>query len=156
MEEISKNKEEIEEIDEIGSLTKPKRPRTEKQKDAFKEAMKKRAENIELRKNEKLVKASEILVSNSKNDVIPKNKEFMKQVKKPVYELESESEEEIIIVKSKPKKKKVKKIIIEDSDCSDSSGSSGGRRQTRYKQPEQVSIQRNIPQPTFNSRDFFI
>ena len=52
MEELSKNKEEIEEIDEIGSLTKPKKPRTDKQIDAFKEAMRKRAENIKLRKNE--------------------------------------------------------------------------------------------------------
>jgi hypothetical protein len=153
MEEISKNKEEIEEIEEIGSLTKPKKPRTDKQIDAFKEAMKKRAENIELRKNEKLVKASEILVNNSKKEVTPKNKEFMKQVKKPVYE-SSESEEEIIIVKSKPKKK-VKKIIIEDSSSSDSSDGGRGRR-NKYQQPEQVSIQRNIQEPTFNARDFFI
>ena len=152
MEEISKNKEEIEEMDEIGSLTKPKKPRTEKQKDAFKEAMRKRAENIELRKNEKLVKASEILVNNSKKETIPKNKEFMKQVKKPVYE-SSESEEEIIIVKSKPKKK-VKKIIIEDSSSSDDD--SGRGRGNKYQQHEQVSIQRNIPEPVFNSRDFFI
>ena len=152
MEEISKNKEEIEEMDEIGSLTKPKKVRTDKQIDAFKEAMKKRAENIELRKHEKLVKASEILVNNSKKEVTPKNKEFMKQVKKPVYE--SSESEEIIIVKSKPKKK-VKKIIIEDSSSSDSSDGGRGRR-NKYQQPEQVSIQRNIQEPTFNARDFFI
>jgi hypothetical protein len=155
MEELSKNKEEIEEIEEIGSLTKTKKPRTDKQIDAFKEAMRKRAENIEIRKNEKLVKASEILVNNSKKDITPKNKEFMKQVKKPIYQSESESEEEIIIVKAKPKKK-VKKIIIEDSSSSDD-GSYGGRgNRNKYQQPEQVTIQRNIPEPSFNARDFFI
>ena len=89
--------------------TKPKKPRTEAQMNAFKEVMKKRAENIEIKKHEKLIKASEILVNNSKKEV--KTKEFMKQVKPPVYETSS-SEEEIIIVKAKPKKKKKKRLSL--------------------------------------------
>ena len=151
MEELSKNNQEIEEPDD-NVLTKPKKPRSEKQQEAFKETMRKRAENIEIRKNEKLVKASEVLINSKREQGY--NKEFMKQVKKPVYQSESESEEEIIIVKAKPKKKKVKKIIIEESD-SDSSGSDGGKR-NRYNQPEQVSIQRTVQKPIFNPNNFFI
>ena len=132
--------------------TKPKKPRTEAQMNAFKEVMKKRAENIEIKKHEKLIKASEILVNNSKKEV--KTKEFIKQVKPPVYETSS-SEEEIIIVKAKPKKKKKKTIIIEDSSSNSSGDDSDGGR-GKYKKPQQVSIQREIPKPVFNSNDYFL
>ena len=54
----------IEEMEENEPLTK-KKPRSEKQIEAFKNAMKKRADNIELKKQEKLVKASEIFVKNA-------------------------------------------------------------------------------------------
>ena len=96
----------IEEMEENEPLTK-KKPRSEKQIEAFKNAMKKRADNIELKKQEKLVKASEILVKNSKlppalpiETIKPKHKKVIQ------HESETESDEEIIIVKAKPKKKK--------------------------------------------------
>ena len=130
--------------------TKVKKPRTEAQMIAFKEVMKKRAENIEIKKHEKLIKASQILVNNSKTTVKQGSKDFMKQTKTPIYE--SSSDEEIIIVKAKPKKKKVKKIIIEDSSSA-SSGSDGGGK-NKYK--EQISIQRETPKPVFNSNHYFI
>ena len=70
--------------------------RSEKQMEAFKNTMKKRAENIEKKKHEKLIIASELLVKNhiAKPVVLPK-------VKKQIVLESSESEEEIIIVKSK-------------------------------------------------------
>ena len=143
--------EENEEITE--PLTKPKKPRSQKQIEAFQETIRKRTENVELRKQEKLIKASQILVNNSK----------LKPVVKPIppkqvhlSSSESSSEEEIIIVKAKPKKKKkIKKIIIESSESDSSSGSDGGGNGSRYK-PQKVSIQREYQKPVFNSNNFFV
>ena len=143
----------IEDMEENEPLTK-KKPRSEKQIEAFKNAMKKRADNIELKKQEKLIKASEILVKNSKLPDAPIETPKPKVKKVIQHESETESDEEIIIVKkSQPKKKKkVKKIIIESSDSSDSdSGSDGGAA------PQQQYVQRNVYEPpTFNSENYFI
>ena len=143
----------IEEMEENEPLTK-KKPRSEKQIEAFKNAMKKRADNIELKKQEKLVKASEILVKNSKlPPVSPIETPKPKHKKVIQHESETESDEEIIIVKAKPKKKKkVKKIIIESSESESDSGSDGGSQT-----PQQQSyVQREYSRPTFNSYDYFI
>ena len=143
--------EENEEITE--PLTKPKKPRSQKQIEAFQETIRKRTENVELRKQEKLIKASEILVNNSKLKPVPKPVP-PKQVQ--LSSSESSSEEEIIIVKAKPKKKKkIKKIIIESSESDSSSGSDGGGNGSRYK-PQKVSIQREYQKPVFNSNNFFV
>ena len=92
-------------------LTK-KKPRSAKQGEAFKIAKEKRANNIEIKKQEKLVKASEILVKNAKMPVAPPIETPKAKHKKIIqHESETESDEEIIIVKSNKKKKKVKKII---------------------------------------------
>ena len=143
-----------EEIEDNEPLTK-KKPRSEKQIEAFKNAMKKRADNIELKKQEKLIKASEILVKNSKLPDTPIETPKPKHKKIIQHESETESEEEIIIVKSKPKKKKVKKIIIEESDTDSDSGSDGGTAT-----PQQQSyVQRHVPQQqerVFNSCNYFI
>ncbi len=64
MNPIESNTEDLEESSE--PLTKPKKPRSQKQMDAFQEALRKRAVNVELRKQEKLIKASEILVQKAK------------------------------------------------------------------------------------------
>ena len=117
--------------------------------------MEKRAANIAIKKEEKLIKASEILVNKAKSEVAaPSPAAPQTPISKPRAKTmvqESESEEEIIIVKSKPKKK-VKKIIIESSDSSDSdSGSDGGAA------PQQQYVQRNVYEPpTFNSENYFI
>ena len=152
MQEIQNTIEPIEDTNE--PLTK-KKPRSQKQIDAFKVAMEKRANNIASRKNDKLIVASEILVKNAKIPVIEPPVETPKPKYKKVIQHESESsDEEIIIVKSKPKKKKVKKIIIEESSDSESdSGSDGGQAPA----PQQQSyVQREYSRPTFNSYDYFI
>ena len=85
----------------------------QKQIDAFQEALRKRAANVEIRKQEKLVKASEILVKNAKLppvSPIPPPATPKPRAKSIVQESESD-EEEIIIVKTKPKKKKQKLIF---------------------------------------------
>ena len=146
MQDIQINNEAMEDTNE--PLTK-KKPRSQKQIEAFKVAMEKRANNIASRKNDKLIVASEILVKNSKVlPVSPVETPKAKYKKVIQHESETESEEEIIIVKAKPKKKKVKKIIIEESD-SDSDGSDGG-----MATPQQQSyVQREYSRPTFNSYD---
>ena len=127
------------EIDtDSGPLTKPKKPRSQAQVEAFQVVMQKRAQNVALRKEDKLIKASEILVKANRPQIIeapietPAPAPRKKAPPKQIQLSESESEEEIIIVKAKPKKKKkaVRKIIIEDSesDTSDSDSDNGGRR----------------------------
>ena len=154
-------------------LTKPKKPRSEKQLIAFQQAMSKRKENIEKRKEEKLIQASEILVKASVNKVAKSTQP--KEVKPPKIiiprDSESDTEEEVIIVKSKPKaKKKVKKIIIEDSSSDDDNSSIDSDGSKKYnkksyskskRRDQSISIQRQSvlaerPKPVFNSANFFI
>ena len=144
--------------------SKPKKPRSEKQMKAFQEVMNKRKENIQKRKEEKLVEASKILVKNSIREVKPKKKIVQQE------ESESETEEEIIIVKAKPKlekKKKVKKIIIEESSDDETSIESDGSKEynkktysksKRHNDMNHLTIQRTEerPKPVFNSANFFI
>ena len=148
-------------------LTKPKKPRSEKQMIAFQQAMSKRK-----RKEEKLIKASEILVKANATKPVATKSTQQKEVKQPKIiipqDSESETDEEVIIVKSKPKpKKKVKKIIIEDSSDDDSSIDSDGSKEynkklyTKSKRRDQpISIHRESlierPKPVFNSANFFI
>ena len=133
-------------------LTK-KKPRSEKQILAFQEALKKRQTNIIARKQDKEIKAAELLIK-AKKDTTPAPVPPVEiQTPKPRAKTivhESESDEEIIIVKSKPKKK-VKKIIIESSDSESSDSSDGGNP------PQQQYVQRQIYEaPTFNSNNYFI
>ena len=166
-------------------LTK-KKPRSEKQIEAFKNAMKKRADNIELKKQEKLIKASEILVQKARSEIqspipeVPEAKASPLQIPPPATPKprattivqdakysrnidanfqESESDEEIIIVKkSQPKKKKkVKKIIIEESDSESSdSGSDGGMATPQQQSYVQRAYPSHQQERVFNSSNYFI
>lgn len=163
MEDIVDNIVDHEEDD--NKLTKPKKQRSEKQIEAFRKVMDKRKENIQIKKEEKLIKASEILVKNAiKKDVKPSKKIIQQE------ESSDSEEEEIIIVKSKPKvkkQKKVKKIIIEDSsDESDEIDSDGSKeynkksysKSRKNNNMNNLTIQRTEerPKPIFNSANFFI
>ena len=156
--------------------SKPKKPRSEKQMKAFQEVMNKRKQNIEQRKEEKLIEASKILVKNATKNIIKKEikpkKKIVQQESESNSESESESEteEEIIIVKAKPKlekKKKVKKIIIEESSDDETSIDSDGSKEynkktysksKRHNDMNHLTIQRTEerPKPVFNSANFFI
>ena len=158
-----------------GPLTKTKKPRSQAQVDAFQVVMQKRAQNVALRKEDKLIKASEILVKANRPQIIeapietpapvPRKKAPPKQIQ--LSESEESQEEEIIIVKAKPKKKKkvVRKIIIEDSESdtpSDDSDSDDGRgRGGRGGGPSSSMVQRMVepmtPKPVvFNPAFCFI
>jgi len=164
IEDIVDQEYEEEESEKKLTKSKPKKPRSEKQMKAFQEVMNKRKQNIEKRKEEKLVEASKILVKNSIKEVKPKKKIIQQQ------EEESDTEEEIIIVKAKPKlekKKKVKKIIIEESSDDETSIESDGSKEynkktysksKRHNDMNHLTIQRTEerPKPVFNSANFFI
>ena len=72
-----------------------KYPRTEKQQEAFKQIMQKRAENVAKRKEQKKIAAAKLLLS-----------------LEPSKEIEDEPTNEVIKKKSKPKKK----LILSTSD----------------------------------------
>ena len=115
-----KDDEEEEVLDKVLETKKPKKERTEKQKQAFERARIKRAENIKKRKEE--------AEANKK----PRGRPIKKPVSPPppTYESsESEEEEEEILYKKKPKKvvkKKTKKqkVVYISDDSSDYSSSS--------------------------------
>ena len=76
-------------------LTKPKKPRTPKQIEAFEKVKEKRKQNIELKKQEKLLNSAKLLVEEE-----TKKQSSLKPIEEIVSESESE-EEEIIVAKSK-------------------------------------------------------
>lgn len=131
-------------------LTKPKKPRTAKQLEAFEKVKEKRKQNVEMKKQQKLLESAKLLVENEK----VKNVVQPKVVRPKTEELEEQSEseeEEVILIerRKKPKpppkppapKKKVRKIIIEsesDSDSDDSiSTDEGTDKRIRIIRPRQ-------------------
>jgi hypothetical protein len=93
MEEIKENiinESNDEQVEEI-PLLKPKRkmrkfPRTDKQQEAFTKAMKKRAENVELRKQQKKIEAAKLLLSENKVEIEQVNeKPKVQKTLKPKY-----------------------------------------------------------------------
>jgi len=152
---MQEKEDSTEEPDSNEPLTK-KKPRSQKQIDAFKVAMEKRAINVAARKHDKLIVASEILVNNAKAPPAtpaPTIKKSMKPIKEMKTPDNSSEDEEIIIVKSKPKKK-VKKIIIESSESdTDSDGSNGGSA------PQQISVMReatDYQRQKYNTINYFV
>tara|TARA_R110002153_G_scaffold216610_1_gene369121 strand:- start:454 stop:984 length:531 start_codon:yes stop_codon:yes gene_type:complete len=112
-----KDDEEEEVLDKVLETKKPKKERTEKQKQAFERARIKRAENIKKRKEE--------AEANKK----PRGRPIKKPPPPPEESSESEEEEEEIVYKKKPKKvvkKKTKKqkVVYISDDSSDYSSSS--------------------------------
>ena len=109
----------MEDIEETNTpLTKPKKPRSEKQIEAFKNAMQKRAESIAKKKEDQIYQSAKLLIE--------------KQQKVQVIDDETDSEPEPEPVKKskfkkqidiKPKYKPKNKIIIESESDTDSSES---------------------------------
>ncbi|MCP4177041.1 MAG: hypothetical protein GY756_04670 [bacterium] len=119
---------------ESTTIEKPKRPRTEKQLEAFKKVQEKRKQNIELKKSGGKVEPKPVIPNVQKE--LPPKETKVKKYKEVIEEPESESEEEIII-KRKPKKqeivkKKKKQIVIELSDTD----SDSEEEQPRYEEPK--------------------
>ena len=142
-------------------LTKPKRPRTTKQLEAFKKVQEKRQQLIKEKNDQKLIEGAKLMLQQQE-----KTKQSQPQQPpqtpqtKPKYqpipqteeeEEEEESDEEVIIVKKakskqKPKpKKKVTRVIIESDSEEEES-------EEEYEEPKrQVTIMRQ----KINTDDFF-
>ena len=101
----------------LEKAAKPKKPRTEKQIEAFKQAQLKRAENVAAKK----------AIPKSKPVPVPKVHAPVPVPPTPAASVETEEEyssDEEIIVRKKPKmKKKKKQIVIELSDSEEESES---------------------------------
>jgi hypothetical protein len=115
-------------------LTKQKKARSQAQIEAFEKVKEKRKQNLETKKQEKLLSSAKLLIEEESKRMIPKHNSacgrggvvgehsslHKRKVKpQPEPESESESEEEVIIVKKSKPKKKVRKIIIEESSSED-------------------------------------
>jgi hypothetical protein len=156
--------------DNNDSLTKPKKQRSQKQIESFEKTMRLRRENIEKRKEEKLLQSAKLLLE--KNE-IPKNN--IPKTNKAVYQSsssekedesinESSEEEEVIVVKSKPKpkpksKKKTRKTIIFESSSEESSSDESERYIAPPKNKSRVKRSEpeyNLPPPIEhkNPQDF--
>ena len=126
------NENELNDIGDEISLLKPKRKmkkyaRTEKQQEAFKLIMQKRAENVAKRKEQKKIEAAKLLLS-----------------LQPSKEIEDEPVNEIIKKKSKPKKKLI--LSTSDTESEDESDVSDESEEKIYiarksiKQPKKVYV----------------
>jgi len=156
MSDISEN-EAIEENLEV-PLTKQKKTRSQAQIEAFEKVKEKRRQNLESKKQEKLLNSARLLLEEETKRV-PVKVQSTKRVKhvepQPEPESESESEEEVIIVKkSKPikKQKKVRKIIIEESSSEDEEEDESEYEPNLPPKPQRKQVVRVI-RP--NPNDFF-
>lgn len=142
-----------------------KKPKTEKQMEAFKKVVEKRRENIEKKKLEKKIEASKLLLQNNieipstkKETIDFKQASKVKQLPKTdddEYEegetdSEASSEEEIIVKKqqkpkskTKNKKKKVTKVVYVEHASSDESSSGSEEEEAKHARQRHFTSQRN-------------
>lgn len=137
-----------------GPLTKPKKPRTAKQLEAFKKVQEKRQQNIKEKNEQKLIEGAKLMLQQQEKSkqTVPPTPPSTPQQPKRKHEIlseytevdQSDSEEDVVIVKkskSKPKpKKKVTRVIIE-SDSDSDSGNDGDDEDENYEQ--RSSLQSN-------------
>ena len=150
-------------------LTKQKKPRSQAQIEAFEKVKEKRRQNLEAKKQEKLINSAKLLLeeetkktSRVEREIPFKKTQQKKKIKhiepepEPEPESESECEEEVVVVKkSKPRKKqkKVRKIIIEESSSEEED------EESEYE-PEPQPVQRTQRKQVVrvirpNPNDFF-
>jgi hypothetical protein len=110
-EESKSEKSEELPIEKLTKKGKPKKPRSEKQWEAFKITQEKRRANIEKRNKEKKLELAKALFEEQIKEK-PSNKK-QKEIKE-TPKVES-SEEEVIIVEKRKKPRKPKRIIVEES-----------------------------------------
>jgi hypothetical protein len=120
-------------------LTKQKKPRSQAQIEAFEKVKEKRKQNLEAKKQEKLINSAKLILEEETKRILepavpvkPPSRQCKKYGVKgerrvpcaepePESESDSEEEEVVIVKKSKPskKQKKVRQIIIEESSSED-------------------------------------
>jgi len=135
-----------------------KKPRSQAQVEAFEKVKEKRRQNLEAKKQEKILNSAKLLIEEETRKIsnqapaktVPKKKLKHEPQHDPLEE-ESESEEEIIVVKKKKTPvKKVRKIIIEESSSEEEEAE---EEQEYYRQPSQSRRQGQIIR--LNPNDIF-
>ena len=147
--------------DNNDSLTKPKKQRSQKQIESFEKTMRLRKENIEKRKEEKLLQSAKLLLEKNEKPVFNMSIKKEKVVhqsseEESINESSSSSEEEVIVVKSKNKKakpkpkpkKKTRKTIIFESSSEESS--SEEEEEERYVAPPKNKSRVKRSEPEYN------
>ena len=99
-------------------LTKPKKPRSEKQIEAFKIAMQKRAESVAKKKEDRLIQSAKLLIEKQQKVEVVEDSTDTESETEPIKVKKSKPKKQIEV---KPKSKPKKKIIIEsESETSES------------------------------------
>ena len=121
----------MEDIEETNTpLTKPKKPRSEKQIEAFKNAMQKRAESIAKKKEDQIYQSAKLLIEKQQKVEVIDDSEPDSEPE-PVKKSKSKKQIEI-----KPKYKPKKKIIIESESDTDTSESESESSESSDSEPE--------------------
>jgi hypothetical protein len=151
-------------------LTKQKKPRSQAQIEAFEKVKEKRRQNLEAKKQEKLINSAKLLLQEETKKLLepavpvkPPSRQSKKYGVKgerrvPYAESESESEEEVIVVKkSKPikKPKKVRKIIIEETSSEEEEEEEDIEYEPEPPTRQRVQQQKIVRIVRPNPNDFF-
>jgi len=122
----------MEDIEETNTpLTKPKKPRSEKQIEAFKNAMQKRAESIAKKKEDQIYQSAKLLIEKQQKVEVIDDETDSEPEPEPVKKSKSKKQIEI-----KPKYKPKKKIIIESESDTDTSESESESSESSDSEPE--------------------
>ena len=120
----------MEDIEETTPLTKPKKPRSDKQIEAFKIAMQKRAESIAKKKEDQIYQSAKLLIEKQQKEELVEDSESEPEPE-PIKKSKSKKQIEI-----KPKPKSKKKIIIESESDTDTSESESESSESSDSEPE--------------------
>ena len=131
----------MEDIEENTPLTKPKKPRSEKQIEAFKIAMQKRAESIAKKKEDQIYQSAKLLIEKQQKEEVIDDSEPESETE-PVKKSKSKKQIEV-----KPKPKPKKKIIIESESETDTSESESESSESSDNEPEFIIKSRSKKKP---------
>ena len=123
----------MEDIEEINTpLTKPKKPRSDKQIEAFKIAMQKRAESIAKKKEDQIYQSAKLLIEKQqKDEIIDDSEPDSEPEPEPIKKSKSKKQ-----IKIKPKYKPKKKIVIESESDTDTPESESESSESSDSEPE--------------------
>ena len=132
----------MEDIEEINTpLTKPKKPRSDKQIEAFKIAMQKRAESIAKKKEDQIYQSAKLLIEKQQKEELVEDSESEPEPE-PIKKSKSKKQIEV-----KPKPKPKKKIIIESESETDTSESESESSESSDSEPEFIIKSRSKKKP---------
>ena len=131
----------MQDIEENTPLTKPKKPRSDKQIEAFKIAMQKRAESIAKKKEDQIYQSAKLLIEKQQKEELVEDSESEPEPE-PIKKSKSKKQIEV-----KPKSKPKKKIIIESESETDTSESESESSESSDSEPEFIIKSRSKKKP---------